>query len=103
MEEPRLVKSIVLAADSCRKARYHLQIYELCHGAGYVIAKQSGPAGFINAEEFWYRPSLELAEKKYTDILHAKTGRKTGRLYREERSLAGKGSRTPGKAGSLIC
>jgi hypothetical protein len=91
MKEPRLIKSIVLAADSCRKARYHLQIYELCHGAGYVIAKQSGPAGLMKAEEFWYRPSLELAEKKYTDIIHAKTGRKTGRQYSEVYSETSKG------------
>ncbi len=87
MKQPRHVKSIVLAADSSRKAQYHLQIYELSHGAGYVIAKQSGPEGFIHAEEFWYRPSLELAEKKYAEIIHAKTSRNNGRQYREVASV----------------
>ncbi len=83
MEQPRLVKSIVLAAESSRKAQYHLQIYELGHGAGYVIAKQSGPTGFIHAEEFWYRPTREMAEIKYTEIVRSKTGRSKGRRYRE--------------------
>ena len=83
MEPLNLVKSIVLSANSSRQAHYHLQMYELENGAGYVIAKQSGPAGFINAAEYWYRPSLELAEKKYSDIIRSKTGRDKGRQYRE--------------------
>jgi hypothetical protein len=52
-------------------------------GAGYVIAKQSGPAGFIHAAEYWYCPSLEMAEKKYAEIIHSKTSRSKGRQYRE--------------------
>jgi hypothetical protein len=47
----RLLKSIILAAESKRQAHYQLQLLELDHGAGYVIAKQSGPAGIAKSAE----------------------------------------------------
>ena len=57
----RLIQSIDLSADSRRQARYHLRLYELPHGAGYVISKLSGPAGKEKAAKEWYRPTPHLA------------------------------------------
>jgi len=78
-----IIKSIDLAADSRRQARYHLRLYELPHGSGYVISKLSGPAGKEMASEEWYRPTLPQAEKKLATIVKAKTTRKSGRRYQE--------------------
>jgi hypothetical protein len=78
-----IIKSVDLAADSRRQARYHLRLYELPHGSGFVISKLSGPAGKGMVSEEWYRPTLPQAEKKLVTIVTAKTTRKSGRLYRE--------------------
>ncbi len=79
----RLIKSIDLAADSRRQARYYIRLYELPHGAGYVVKKLSGPCGKEKAAEEWYRGTMDLAEKKLSAIVRSKTTRQTGRLYRE--------------------
>jgi len=78
-----LLKTVDLAADSRRQARYHVRLYELPHGAGFVISKLSGPAGKEKATEEWYRATLDLAERKIATIVRAKTTRQTGRKYRE--------------------
>jgi hypothetical protein len=62
----QLIKAIDLAAASRRQARYYLRRYELPHGSGYVISKLSGPVGQEKAAEEWYRPTLSMAEKKYS-------------------------------------
>ena len=77
-----LLKSVDLAADSRRQARYHLRLYELPNGSGYVISKLSGPVGKECASEEWYRLTLPEAEKKLATIVNTKTTRKTGRNYR---------------------
>ena len=81
----QLIKSIDLAADSRRQARYYVRLYKLPHGAGYVVSKLSGPAGKEKAAEEYYRPTLTLhqAEKKLYTIVQAKTTRQIGRQYRE--------------------
>ena len=79
----QLIKSVDLAADSRRQARYHVRLYELPHGSGYVVSKLSGPAGKENAAEEYYRPTLHQAEKKLATIVRTKTTRQIGRQYRE--------------------
>lgn len=79
----RLIKTIDLAAASARQARYHLALYELAHESGFVISKLSGPAGRESAAEEWYRPTLELAEKKFGALVRNMTTRQIGRQYRE--------------------
>jgi hypothetical protein len=79
MPDFQLIKSVDLAADSRRQARYHVRLYELPHGAGYVVSKLSGPAGKEKAAEEYYRPTLHQAEKKLDTIVRAKTTRQTGR------------------------
>jgi hypothetical protein len=79
----QLIKSVDLAADSRRQARYHVCLYELPHGAGYVVSKLSGPAGKEKAAEEYYRPTLHQAEKKLATIVRTKTTRQIGRQYRE--------------------
>ena len=83
MPDYRLIKSIDLAADSRRQARYLIRMSELPHGAGYVVKKLSGPAGKEKASEEWYRGTIELAEKKLSSIVRTKTTRRAGRQYRE--------------------
>jgi hypothetical protein len=83
LPDAQLIKSIDLAAASCRQARYHLRLYELPLGAGYVVSKLSGPAGKERSSEEWYRPTLALAEKRFTTIVQLKTTRRTGRQYQE--------------------
>ena len=78
----RIIKEVDLISDSVRKARYHLSLCELGDGLGYVITKESGPAGRVKLSESWYRDSLEQAEKKYEGIFRQKTSRRTGRTYR---------------------
>jgi hypothetical protein len=51
-----LIKSVDLAADSRHQARYHVRLYELPHGSGFVVSKLSGPAGKEKASEEWFRP-----------------------------------------------
>lgn len=79
----RLVKSVDLTADSRRKAQYHVRLFELPHGHGYVVSKISGLAGMEKSVEEWFRRTLDLAEKKFAGILRSKTMRRTGRQYRE--------------------
>ena len=83
MPDFQLIKSVDLAADSRRQARYHVRLYELPHGAGYVVSKLSGPAGKEKAAEEYYRPTLHQAEKKLSTIVRTKTTRQIGRQYRE--------------------
>lgn len=82
METKRIIKEVDLVADSIRKAQYHLSLCELGGGVGYVITKESGPAGRGKLTESWFRDSLELAEKKYEGIFRLKTSRTSGRRYR---------------------
>ena len=82
MEAKRIIKEVDLVADSICKAQYHLSLCELEGGVGYVITKESGPAGKGKLAESWYRDSLELAVKKYEGIFRSKTSRSTGRRYR---------------------
>ena len=63
LPDAQLIKAIDLAAASRRQARYYLSLYEL---PGYVISKLSGPVGQEKAAEEWYRPTLSMAEKKYS-------------------------------------
>jgi hypothetical protein len=84
----QLIKSVDLAADSRRQARYHVRLYALPHGSGYVISKLSGPAGKEKASEEWFRPTLPLAEKKFAAIFRNKTARCAGRQYREIQASA---------------
>lgn len=79
----RLLKRIDLAAASPRSASYQLALYQLPHEDGFVISKLSGPAGKERAAEEWYRPTLDLAERKFGTLIRSKTTRKTGRQYRE--------------------
>jgi hypothetical protein len=83
MPNCHLIKSFDLAANSRRQARYHVRLYELPHGSGYVVSKLSGPAGKEKAAEEYYRPTLPQAEKKLATIVHSKTTRKSGRQYQE--------------------
>ena len=78
----RIIKEVELVADSKRMAQYHLSLCELGGGNGYVITKESGPAGRAKLAESWYRDSLEHAEKKYERIYRSKTSRTSGRRYR---------------------
>ncbi len=82
MQVKRIIKEVDLVADSARRAQYHLSLCELGDGNGYVITKESGPAGRGKLAESWYRDSLELAEKKYEGIYRSKTSRRAGRSYR---------------------
>ena len=82
MEGKRVIKEVDLVADSKRKAQYHLSLCELGGGVGYVVTKESGPAGRGKLTESRYRDSLEQAEKKYEGIFRLKTSRTTGRRYR---------------------
>jgi hypothetical protein len=68
MEIKRIIKEVDLVADSVRKAQYHLSLCELGGGVGYVITKESGPAGKGKLAESWYRDSRDLAERKYESI-----------------------------------
>ena len=83
LPDAQLIKTVDLVADSRRQARYHLRLYELPLGAGYVISKLSGPAGKEKAAEEWYRPTVAQAEKKFAAIVQRKTNRQRGRQYRE--------------------
>jgi hypothetical protein len=83
MPDTHLIKSVDLAADSRRQARYYVRLYELPHGSGYVVSKLSGPAGKEKASEEWFRPTLPLAEKKLAAIVRVKSTRTVGRQYRE--------------------
>jgi hypothetical protein len=78
-----LIKSVDLAADSRRQVRYHVRLYELPHGSGFVVSKLSGPAEKEKASEEWFRPTLPLAEKMLVAIVRVKTTRTIGRQYRE--------------------
>lgn len=78
----RIIKEVDLVADSKRNAQYHLSLCELGGGNGYVVTKESGPAGRVKLAESWHRDSLELAEKKYQGIFRSKTSRTAGRRYR---------------------
>lgn len=78
----RIIKEVDLVADSKRNAQYHLSLCELSEGNGYVVTKESGPAGRAKLAESWHRDSLELAEKKYEGIFLSKTSRTAGRIYR---------------------
>lgn len=82
MEAKRIIKEVDLVADSKRKAQYHLSLCELGGGIGYIVTKESGPAGRVKLSESWYRDSLEQAEKKYERICRVKTSRTAGRRYR---------------------
>ena len=79
MPDFQLIKSVDLAADSRRQARYHVRLYELPHGSGHVFSKLSGPAGKEKASEEYYRPTLHQAEKKLATIVRTKTTRQIGR------------------------
>ena len=83
MPNCHLIKSVDLAADSRRQAQYHVRLYELPHGSGYVVSKLSGPAGKEKATEEYYRPTLPQAEKKLATIVQNKTTHKSGRQYLE--------------------
>ena len=78
-----LIKSVDLATDSQRQVRYHLRLYELPHGSGFVISKLSGPAGQETAAEEWYRPTLHQAEQKLAALVRVKTTRQVGRQHQK--------------------
>jgi hypothetical protein len=78
-----LIKSVALATGSPHQARYHLRLYELPHGSGFVISKLSGPTGKATAAEEWYRPTLHQAEKKLAALVRAKTTRQVGRQHQK--------------------
>ena len=79
----KLLTTITLEAPSQRQARYLLSLYELDNQTGFVIEKRSGAVGHESAGEWWYRPTRAEAEEKYFTIIRTKTGRRTGRRYRE--------------------
>jgi hypothetical protein len=57
MEAKRIIKEVDLVADSKRRAQYHLSLCELGGGLGYVVTKESGPAGLGKLTKSWYRDS----------------------------------------------
>jgi len=81
LEQGKVVKEMDLVANSKKKARYLVRLFELPGAAGYVIAKLSGATGSTPVSESWYRADLEAAIRKFDGIVRKKTNRTSGRIY----------------------
>lgn len=77
--QPKVLKGIMLRADSPARAWYKLQIIEI--PGGYVIEKRSGRQGSAGIVECWFRWSLPEAEKFFTQIFNEKTRCNRKRVY----------------------
>ena len=86
--EERILMSVRLEAESALGAWYELAL--VVTKIGYLIEKHSGAQGRGHQVETWFRRDFAEAEKKYSNILAAKTNpkRRSPRKYRIVKELA---------------
>lgn len=78
---PPLYRTLMEAAGSPRKAYYEVCVFRM-PSSGYLIQKASSGRTSKPNVETWFRPNLQQALEKKTQLINSKLNRKaTGRVY----------------------
>lgn len=79
---PPLYQTTLEAAGSPKKAYYAVSVFHI-KDTGYLIQKASGGQKSRPNVETWFRPNLQQALEKKSQLINSKLNRKpTGRVYK---------------------
>lgn len=77
-----LFRTVLEAKDSPKRAYYAVSVFYI-RDTGYLIQKASGGQKSRPNVETWFRPNLQQALEKKSQLINSKLNRKaTGRVYK---------------------